>query len=76
MYFNLADDLAASGYVVAAPTYPLSNGFAGGDSEQAAIVVASTVDFFDFHLKGDDAAIERLQDDADVPGVSTLQVEE
>jgi dienelactone hydrolase len=50
-------------------------GFLGGDSEQAQVIVSSTVDFFDAYLKDDPAALDRLETDADVPGIATLQEE-
>lgn len=37
------------------------------------VIKASIVDFLDYALRGDDAALERLAEDADVPGVATLQ---
>jgi hypothetical protein len=51
------------------------NGFAGGESERAGIIIPSTLDFLEFYLTGDDEGLDRLEQDADIPGVVTLQVE-
>jgi dienelactone hydrolase len=77
-YRGSTDAFAAA----AAPKYLLTllgfghySGYLGGDSPEAVVVLAGTVDFLDAYLKGDDAALERLAVDGDVPGVSTLQAE-
>jgi fermentation-respiration switch protein FrsA (DUF1100 family) len=46
-----------------------------GANVQAPIAENATIDFFDRYLKGDDGALARLERDARVPGVSTLQEE-
>jgi predicted dienelactone hydrolase len=44
----------------------------GGDSPVEVLVPQASLDFFDAYLKGDDAALERLNSDYDVPAVATL----
>ena len=47
----------------------------GGDRPVEVLVPQASLDFFDAYLKGDDAALERLTTESDVPGVATLQAE-
>lgn len=47
--------------------------FIGGDDPQANALYAATTDFWDRYLKGDRNALERLREDADVPGAARLE---
>jgi dienelactone hydrolase len=51
------------------------NAFQGGDTPAEKVVVSTTIDFLDAYVKGKTAAVSRLQRDADVAGVATLQCE-
>src|SRR6266511_4052033 len=47
--------------------------YRGGDDPIPTAVARVTLDFFDRYLKNDQAALERLRQDANQPGVATLQ---
>ncbi len=47
--------------------------FIGGNDTSAQTLKQSTTDFFDRYLKGDKAALEKLRQQANVPGRSTLE---
>jgi dienelactone hydrolase len=50
--------------------------FEGDDSPAAVVVEKATTDFLDRYVKGEKPALSRLHNDADVPGVASLQAEE
>lgn len=47
--------------------------YRGADDAVATATARTTLDFFDRYLKGDPGGIDRLERDADVAGVATLQ---
>jgi pimeloyl-ACP methyl ester carboxylesterase len=48
--------------------------FENPESRFDDLVAASTIDFWDLTLRGDEAAGQRLESDAGVPGLSTLEI--
>src|SRR5437764_796260 len=68
-YAGLLQSWARAGYVVAAPTLPLTNPGAGGGPD-AEVVQQATIDFLDRYLKTGTAG--QLLHDASVPGVASI----
>jgi fermentation-respiration switch protein FrsA (DUF1100 family) len=47
----------------------------GGESPVEELVPQAALDFFDAYLKDDDAAVDRLIDNSEIPAVSTIEAE-